>query len=141
MGRPYSNDLRERIVEAVEAGSTRRGAAGIFGVSASCAVKLLWRWRETGSVSPAKLGAPTRSKLDPVADWLLALVKAETDLTLAEIRSRLAQEKSLSASIGLLWAFFERHDISFKKNGARQRAGARGRGAGARRLERGPTLA
>lgn len=141
MGRPYSNDLRARIVEAVAGGRSRRGAAEIFGVSPSCAVKLCRRWRETGSVRPARLGAPKRCKLDPVADWLLALVKAEPDITLDEVRRRLAREHSLSASIGLLWTFLDRHDLSFKKNRARQRARARGRGAGAGELEIGPARA
>ena len=141
MGRPYSDDLRERIIDTVEGGNSRRGAAAIFGVSASCAVKLLQRWRRTGSVSPSPLGAPKRSKLDPVAEWLLALVKAEPDLTLDEVRSRLHKEHDLSASIGLIWTFFDRHDISFKKNAARQRAGARGRGTGAREMEGGPARA
>jgi len=90
MGRPYSEDLRERIVEAVEGGSSRRGAAEVFGVSPSCAVKLHRRWRETGSVSPARLGAPKRCKLDPETEWLLALVKAEADITLGEIRAALS---------------------------------------------------
>ena len=67
MGKPYSEDLRERIVGAVEAGHSRRAAARMFEVSASCAVKLVRRWRETGSVKPDKMGAPKRSKLDPRA--------------------------------------------------------------------------
>jgi transposase len=141
MGRPYSDDLRERIVASVEGGSSRRGAAEVFGVSPSCAVKLLQRWHRTGSVRPAPLGAPKRSKLDPVADWLLALVKAEPDLTLEEIRTRLRQAHDLSASIGLIWTFFDRHDISFKKNAARQRAGARGRGSRAGAVEGRPARA
>lgn len=138
MGRPYSDDLRERIVDAVEGGGSRRGAAEIFGVSASCAIKLLQRWHRTGSVSPAPLGAPKRSKLDPVAEWLLALVNVEPDLTLEEVRVRLRNVHGLSASIGLIWTFFDRHDVSFKKNVARQRAGARGRGPGAHEVAGGP---
>jgi transposase len=141
MGRPYSDDLRERIVEAVEGGRSRREAAEIFGVSPSCAVKLYRRWCETGSVRPARLGAPKRCKLDPAGEWLLALVKAEPDITLGEIRARLAGERGVAASIGLIWTFFDRHDISFKKNGARQRAGARGRSTGTRELESGPAHA
>jgi transposase len=141
MGRPYSDDLRERIVEAVEGGKSRRGAAEIFGVSPSCAVKLYRRWRETGSVRPQPVGAPKRCKLDPLGDWLEALVKAEPDLTLNEIRVRLAQEHGVSASIGLVWAFLDRRGLSFKKNGARQRAGARRRGAGPGAVEGSPTLA
>ena len=58
MGKAYSNDLRERIVGAVEAGRSRRGAARHFGVSASCAIKLLRRWETTGSAKPDRQGAP-----------------------------------------------------------------------------------
>jgi transposase len=141
MGRPYSDDLRKRIVEAIAGGTSRRGAAEIFGVSPSCAVKLYRRWRETGSVRPAQLGAPKRCKLDPAGDWLLALVKTEPDITLNEIRTRLTTEQGLSASIGLIWTFLDGHDFSFKKNGARQRAGARRRGAGTVELESGPARA
>jgi len=122
MGRPYSVDLRERIVRAVDKGATRREAADTYGVSASCAVKLVRLWRETGSVRPAPQGAPKGSKLDPHAAWLLGLVKDEPDITLGEIQSRL-RGRGMRASIGLIWRFFDGHDISFKKNGARRRAG------------------
>ena len=124
MGKYYSTDLRERIVGAVEGGATRRGAARVFGVSASCAVKLLQRWRATGSVEPGPIGHPKRSKLDPHTNWLLDLVRDEPDITLEEIRARL-RGRGTSASIGLVWKFFDRHDISFKKNAARKRAAAR----------------
>lgn len=125
MGRAYSLDLRERIVSAVEGGASRRAAARVFGVSASCAVKLVQRWRETGSVRPARIGAPRRSKLDRHADWLLGLVRDKPDITLEEVRARLLHDRGVSASVGLIWHFFDRHDISFKKNGTRKRAGAR----------------
>ena len=52
MARPLSKDLRERIVAAVECGQSRRAAAGRFRVSVSCVIKLMQRWRETGSVDP-----------------------------------------------------------------------------------------
>ena len=123
MGKVYSVDLRERIVGAVEGGSTRRGAARVFGVSASCAVKLLQRWRRTGSVQPDRIGAPRRSKLDAYEKWLLELVRDEPDITLEEIRARL-RGRGMSASIGLVWKFFDRHDISFKKKRPRGRAGS-----------------
>ncbi len=123
MGKAYSNDLRERIVGAVEAGRSRRGAARHFGVSASCAIKLLRRWETTGSAKPDRQGAPKRYKLDPYAAWLLGLVEAEPDITLEEIRARLHQEWDMTACIGTIWNFFDRHGISFKKNRARRRAG------------------
>jgi transposase len=119
MGKPYSNDLRERIVGAVEGGQTRRGAARQFAVSPSCAIKLLRRWQATGSVAPDRQGAPKRYKLDPHAAWLLGLVAAEPDITLEEIRARLGEERDMTACIGTIWNFFDRHGISFKKNRAR----------------------
>lgn len=82
MGKPYSNDLRERIVGSVEAGRSRRGTARHFCVSPSCAVKLLLRWQTTGSFKHDRQGAPKRYKLDPHAAWLLDLVAAEPDITL-----------------------------------------------------------
>ncbi len=93
MCKPYSEDLRERIAGAVEAGHSRRAAARMFEVSASCAVKLVRRRRKTGSVKPGKMGAPPRSKLDPHSDWLVDLVKAEPDITVEEIRARLRAER------------------------------------------------
>jgi transposase len=51
MGRAYSEDLRSRIVTAVEAGATRTAAAAQFAVSVSCAIKLVQRFRQTGSVA------------------------------------------------------------------------------------------
>lgn len=119
MGRPYSEDLRERIVAAVEAGHSRRAAARMFAVSPSCAVKLIRRWRETGSVKPGKTGGSKGSKLEPHAEWLLAAIQEAPDLTLGEIQARLRTEREASVSIGAIWNFFDRRDISFKKNRAR----------------------
>ncbi|MEE9476554.1 MAG: IS630 family transposase [Roseateles sp.] len=115
MGRPYSEDLRERIVAAVEGGHSRRAAARMFGVSASCAVKLLRRWRETGSVKPGKTGGSKGSKLEAHGEWLLASIKEKPDLTLQEIQARLRTERAAAVSIGSIWNFFDRRDISLKK--------------------------
>jgi transposase len=53
MGRPYSEDLRSRIVAAVEGGVSRNAAARQFAVSVTCMVKLMQRFRRTGTVAPA----------------------------------------------------------------------------------------
>ena len=90
MARPYSVDLRWRIVRAVEAGLSRRAAAAKFEVSVSCVVKLMQRWRELGTLEPARIGGAKRSPLAAHAERLHALLAAEPDLTIAELRSRLA---------------------------------------------------
>jgi hypothetical protein len=71
-----SLDLRERIVRAVENGSSMRAAARRFAVSASAAIKLMRRVRETGSAAPARYGGHRRPLLEPYEADLTALVAA-----------------------------------------------------------------
>ena len=86
MPKAYSNDLRERVVKAVEAGQSCRSAALRFGVSPSSAIKWMERWRSGGDVSPgSSRGRVSRSPLHPHRSWLLGLVAAQPDLTLAEV--------------------------------------------------------
>ncbi len=127
MPAPYSQDLRVRLIGAVEAGASARSAGRVFGVSASTAVKWVARWRRTGSVAAMAMGGSFRSPLDDHEAWILALLSERPDLTLAEIRGRL-REHGVQAAIGSIWRFFERHGISVKKNRARRRAGQAGRG-------------
>jgi transposase len=114
--RPYSDDLRERIVAAVErADGSLRQLARLFSVSLSFLVRLLQRQRRTGSVRPAPhAGGPT-PKLDAAAQArLLALVRAQPDATLAELRDRLGVPCSLMTIARAL----RRHRITRKKKTA-----------------------
>jgi transposase len=92
MPRPLSLDLRERIVEAVEAGSSRREAAEQFEVSVSCAIKLVQRWERTGSVAPAPMGSRKPFTLAAHADRVRALLAARPDATLDELHAQLRGE-------------------------------------------------
>jgi len=133
MAKPYSLDLRERVIEAVEGGASRRETAERFSISASSAIKWMQRWRASGSVSAKPTGG-SRSPLDDHADMLLGLVAAQPDLTLDEIGEVLERQGILTSRTAV-WRFYDRHAISFKKNAARRRAGSSGRGAQARELE------
>lgn len=133
MPRPYSQDLRDRVVGAVEAGSSARSSARVFGVSESTAVKWIQRWRRTGSVAAKRMGGYRRSPLDDHAELLLGLIADRPDLTVEEIRGVL-RARGIHAGHGSVWRFFDRHGISFKKNRARQRAGEAGRGGRARKV-------
>lgn len=125
MTAPYSEDLRERVVAAVEGGLSRHKAASIFGVAVSTAVLWVRRSRETGSLAAKSLGGDQRSTIkDDLAFWTLSLVKSEPDLTLKEMRQRLLQERGVGVSVTALWRFLDKHRLSFKKNAARRRAGA-----------------
>jgi transposase len=139
MGKPYSMDLRERVIADVEAYGNVRRVGEKFSVSPSFVVKLSQAKRSIGSITPKPQGGDHRS--DPIEahrEWLLDLVRETVDLTLSEIRDRLA-ERGLSVSISTVWRFYERHDISFKKNRARQRARAGRRQGGARDVGAKPT--
>jgi putative transposase len=92
MARPYSVDLRARVVRAVEGGASRRATAAKFEVSVSFVIKLLQRWRRRGTVQPDRIGGWKRSTLAAHAERARALVAAEPDLTIAELCSRLADE-------------------------------------------------
>ena len=65
MPKPYSLDLRERVVSYVEAGHSRRAAAAHFRVSPSFVINLMMAFRERGVVAPKALGGWRHSKLDP----------------------------------------------------------------------------
>ena len=90
MTAPLSQDLRQRIVRAVEAGSSRRQAAERFEVSPSAAINLMRRVRETGSTEPAKIGGYRRPLLEAHADDLRAIVSSKAGITLREIKAALA---------------------------------------------------
>jgi transposase len=90
MARPYSVDLRERVVRAVEAGASRRATAAKFEVSPSFVIKLMQRWRRRGTVQPERIGGRKRAKLAAHAERVQALLAAEPDLTIGELRGRLA---------------------------------------------------
>ena len=124
MAKGYSEDLRVRVVALVEAGESRREAARLLGVGASTAVRWLDRWTTTGSVAAKPGTGHCRSPLEAYKQWLLDLVAAEPDLTLDEIRVRLACEMKLEAGRSSVGRFFDRHDVSFKKNAARRRTGS-----------------
>ena len=131
MGKPYSLDLRERIIGFVENGGSRRSAAGHFGVSVSCAIKLVDRFRRTGSADPGRRGGST-GKLAPHKDFLLGRVNLQPDITMPELAEVLKVETGTQAAPASLSRFLIRHGQRFKKNSAGQRAKSSRRGSAAR---------
>ncbi len=122
MVKSLSDDLRVRVVEAVDAGASRRQAAWRFGVSVSSAIRWVRRWRDRGEVRAKPQGGDRRSgRIEAQAGFILAAVEERPDVTLSELQALLL-ERGVSVGIGSLWRFFERRGISFKKNRARRRA-------------------
>src|SRR5215831_2367760 len=118
MAKPYSKDLRERVVAAVEGGLSRRQAAALFRVGISTVVNWVRRFRETGNVAAKPMGGDHRSRLTKERVWILRRIEAEPDLTVEEIRSEL-KERGVSVGYGTVWRFFAREDITVKKKRAR----------------------
>ena len=115
MPAPLSRDLRERIVAAIKDGSSMRGAAARFSVSPSSAIKLMARFRATGSVAPARYGGHRRPVLSPHEDLLRALVAERPDMTLAEIRDELRRQRGLSVCLATIHVRLHRLGLRFKK--------------------------
>ena len=125
MTRPLSTDLRERLVLAVEGGQSRRSAAKVFGVSAATAIRWLDQWRRSGSVAPKPQGGDNRShRIEAYAEEILALIDEAPDITLAEIVAHLDETHGLKVAQSTVWRLLDRRGLTFKKNRARQRAGA-----------------
>jgi transposase len=133
MPKPYSADMRERVIARVEAGASRREAAEHFEISASAAVKWVKLFHETGSCAAKPFGGST-SPLEEHADFLLALIADQPDLTLDEVVAIMRKQK-VPGKRTAVWRFFQRHKITFKKKLAGDRAGTTGRGSGAKALE------
>lgn len=119
MPRSYSDDLRQRVIETVTSGASRRAAAEVFEVAASTAVKWMQRWRETGSSAPKPRGGST-SRLEKHAALIFALVDEHPDATLDEILAVL-RKRRIRSSRSALWRFFDRHDITVKKKACGRR--------------------
>jgi transposase len=115
---PLSGDLRKRVVSAVhEDGMSCRAAARRFGVSFSSSIRWVAALRERGCYAPLPMGGDTRSqRLEAHADFLLGLHRREPDLTLNEICDRLELGRGEKVSASMIWRFFDRRDITFKKN-------------------------
>lgn len=118
MTRPYSNDLRERVVGAVKAGESCRAVAARFGVGVSSVVKWSQRYRRTGSVSPDRMGGHRRRVLEPYRDFIVERIAQEPHVTLHRLKDELAS-RGISVSHNTVWMFLRREGLRFKKNAVR----------------------
>jgi transposase len=126
MGKPYSEDLRARVVAAEQDGVTIAETAERFGVSISSVVRFRRFHRETGSVSPAKFGGYKGYAPAAHEDLARQLVAQRPDITLAEIKAELATEK-VTVGESSISRFLHHLNLRFKKKSADRRAGSAGR--------------
>ena len=116
MSKPYSMDLRERVVAAVQRdGLSRRQAAARFGVGYATAIHWLKRVETTGSVAPGQIGGQKpKTLIGGHRDWLLERCR-ERDFTLRGLVAELAAERGLKVDYRSVWAFVHAEGLSHKK--------------------------
>ena len=117
MARPYSMDLRKRVVAAVERGGMScHAAADRFEVAVSTVVKWAQRHRRTGSVASGQMGGhKPKAIAGAYRDWLLARCRG-ADFTLRGLVAELA-ERGLKVDYRSVWAFVHAEGLSFKTYG------------------------
>lgn len=123
MAKPYSMDLRERVIGAVERGGMSRHQAVVhFGVAVSTAIKWMQRFRHTGSAAPGQMGGHKPKAIAGAhRDWLIERCRAR-DFTLRGLVAELAEHRGLKVDYRSVWAFVHAEKLSYKKNAARPRA-------------------
>ena len=121
MGIPYSLDLRERVVGAVESGMSRRGAAKLYEVSYAAVIRWVARSKQTGSPAALPMGGKKPFKLAEESDWILRRLAEKPDITGRELLAEL-RDRDIDVSYYTVWNFLDRSGLSYKKNSARGRA-------------------
>ena len=116
MARAYSQDMRDRVIDAAFSGTSARRAADRYGIGLATAIRWVRQARETGDRTPGRQGQPRRSKLDPHRDYILRLVETTPDMTISEMLAKLAVERGVQASRATLWTFLDRCGLTFKKS-------------------------
>ena len=137
MARTLSEDLRGRVIAAVEAGASRRAAAERFGIGVATAIRWVRVFRTTGTLSAQRKGGDLRShRIEAFRDVILRAIEARKDITLAELATLLGREHGASFAISTVHRLLVRHRITLKKSRARRRAGSTRRGVQAAGLVR-----
>lgn len=126
----YSQDLRDRVLRAVERGDRPTDIARRFEVSRKWVYEVAQRYKQTGERSGLQVGGYRRSRVADLEPTLRGWLKVEPDLTLAEMCARIS-ESGIEIKVPALWHQLNKWGLSFKKNATRQRARASRRATGA----------
>src|SRR5690348_13008881 len=113
-GQPYGADLRDRVLAAT--GEAIRAVAARFSVSPSYVSKVRARLRQTGQATPGPQHNHVRPRLEPFYDVLRARVAAQADATIAELRTWMAEQHSVTVSHPVMWETLGRLGLTLKKS-------------------------
>ena len=118
MTAPLSQDLRRRVVGAIEAGESCRSVAARFGVAVSSAVKWSQLYRRTGSLAPGKMGGHRKPILEPHRAFIVERISQTPHLRLHGLKEELAA-RGIKVSHNAVWLLLRREGLRFKKNAVR----------------------
>ncbi len=123
MGRPLSNDLRQRLVNAVNSGMSARAAGRKLDIAASTATALIKKHRERGHFEPLPLGGKKRSVLEKEKTFIEAMVGAHPDWSEDEMALHIGSERGIQVHPTTIGRFVRKNGWRFKKNSIRHRTG------------------
>ena len=126
----YSQDLRDRVLWALERGESPSEVARRLEVSRVWVYQVRRRWFEEGRRSSLAMGGHRRSRIAHLQQTICGWIRVQPDLTLAQLSERL-QGNGIEIKTTALWHQLDKWGLSFKKNAARQRAAQAGRAASA----------
>ncbi len=116
MVRSLSEDLRLRVISAVEGGASCRAAAARYGVGVSSAVRWLQAWRASGCIGAQRQGGDRRSRrIEGYREVIFAAIEAKVDITLVELSALLSSRHGARFAPSSVWRFLDRHGMTFKK--------------------------
>jgi putative transposase len=114
--KPYSQDLRERAIAALEAGKTQAAVAAQFSIHKSTLEKWWYRWRDTGSCEALPANPGPKRKLQAAEEIIRAEVKKHPDVSLTELCERVAEVKGIQASESMMCRELRILNLPLKKS-------------------------
>jgi len=135
----YSQDLRERVLRALERGERPSEIARRFEVTRIWVYQVKERFEKQGERCSRPMGSKRLSKAAQAKDDLCAWIAKEPDLTLEDLVERLQKHRGIAMRVHALWHQLNKWGLTFKKNAARKRARTNRRAASTQKLARKPT--
>ena len=136
MARPYSDDLRRRILEAyAREEGTEPELAQRFRVSLSYVQKIRRQQRRTGKMERIPHHPGRKPKFtEPIRERLRSWLEQQPDLTLVELQEKLGEQKQMAVSVPALWTVLRKMGLRLKKSRSMRKSGTRKpTGSGAKR--------
>jgi transposase len=121
-GRAYSQDLRDKVMAAFDAGEPARDVAERFEVSVSFIYKADLRRRRTGETGPGVQCCHVPLRLERQQEAILAHIAQHPDATMAELRDWLAAEHGVNVCMATIWKTLGRFGLTYKKSRSGQRS-------------------